>query len=194
MGTRAKRADPALWERVKREVTTGDKGGRPGQWSARKAQLAVQAYKRRGGGYIGERRKDNSLNQWTNEDWGTRSGRRSVDTGERYLPKKARESLSAADYGRTTDKKRRDTRKGKQFSRQPADIGKRTAKHRAPHGAAARGASRRSGAATKARQGRDGQGAPSKAALYAEARRKRIPGRAAMSKRELALALSKARG
>ncbi|MDX1541645.1 MAG: DUF5872 domain-containing protein, partial [Geminicoccaceae bacterium] len=86
-GKQAKRTDPELWERVKDEVTEGDKGGRPGQWSARKAQFAVQEYKKRGGGYEGEQQDDNSLKQWTEEDWGTQSGGKSTETGERYLPK-----------------------------------------------------------------------------------------------------------
>lgn len=74
MAGTAKRTDPALWERVKQEVTEGDKGGRAGQWSARKAQMAVQDYQRRGGGYAGAKRDDNHLHRWTAEDWGTASG------------------------------------------------------------------------------------------------------------------------
>jgi hypothetical protein len=53
MGKTAKRSDPELWEAVKAEVTRGSKGGRPGEWSARKAQLAAHLYKARGGGYEG---------------------------------------------------------------------------------------------------------------------------------------------
>ena len=45
----AKKNYPKLWEKVKREVTASEKGGKAGQWSARKAQLAVQLYKKRGG-------------------------------------------------------------------------------------------------------------------------------------------------
>jgi hypothetical protein len=130
MANTARRTDPELWERVKREVTEGDKGGHAGQWSARKAQFAVQEYKRQGGGYEGGKKKDNSLNKWTEEDWGTKSGKKSGDTGERYLPKEAREALSPEEYRRTTAKKRSDTRKGKQFSDQPVDVAKKTAKHR----------------------------------------------------------------
>ncbi|MEZ5785108.1 MAG: hypothetical protein R3D62_01180 [Xanthobacteraceae bacterium] len=199
MGTQAKRDDPALWRRVKREITRSSKGGRPGQWSARKAQLAVQAYKRRGGGYAGARRDDNSLKQWTDEDWGTRSGRRSRDSGERYLPKQARKNLSEKDYARTTRKKRRDTAKGRQFSRQPQDIARRTAKYRAPHKGEADSSHGRNGAgrkvaAEKRRAARSRNGADrSKADLYAEARRKNIAGRSRMSKRELARALSRTR-
>ena len=50
MSDTAEKTDPALWEEVKEEVTAGSKGGRAGQWSARKAQLAVAEYKKRGGG------------------------------------------------------------------------------------------------------------------------------------------------
>jgi hypothetical protein len=53
MGKTPKRSDPKLWEAVKAEVTRGSKGGRPGDWSARKAQLAAHLYKARGGGYEG---------------------------------------------------------------------------------------------------------------------------------------------
>ncbi len=38
----SKKNDPKLWEKVKEDVTAGERGGRPGQWSARKAQMAVQ--------------------------------------------------------------------------------------------------------------------------------------------------------
>ena len=75
-----------------------------------------------------------SLSSWTKEDWGTKSGKNSTQgkkaTGERYLPKKARESLSDKEYARSTARKRAATRKGKQFSKQPDDIAKKTAKHR----------------------------------------------------------------
>jgi hypothetical protein len=130
MGTTAKKKDPKLWEKVKAEVTKSDKGGNPGQWSARKAQLATQEYKKQGGEYAGPKRSDNSLEQWTEEDWGTKSGRKSTETGERYLPAKAREHLSDEEYRRTTAKKRADSRKGKQFSGQPADIARKTADDR----------------------------------------------------------------
>ena len=127
MASSAERSDPALWDRVKKEVTDGDKGGDPGEWSARKAQMAVQRYKAEGGGYKGRKAADNHLAQWTREDWGTKSGDASKATGERYLPKQAREALSDAEYARTTAKKRADTAKGKQFSAQPKDVAAKTA-------------------------------------------------------------------
>jgi hypothetical protein len=80
------------------------------------------------------KKSQKSLNKWTSEDWGTKSGKPSTQgskaTGERYLPKKARESLSAKEYAATTRKKRQDTAAGKQFSKQPKKIAKKTAKHR----------------------------------------------------------------
>ncbi|RAI04135.1 aspartate-semialdehyde dehydrogenase [Acuticoccus sediminis] len=160
----AKRTDPKLWEDVKREITRSDKGGRAGEWSARKAQLAVSEYKRRGGGYVGPRSPDNDLDRWTAEDWGTKSGKRSMDTGERYLPRKAREALSDEEYRRTSAKKRRDSREGQQFSHQPDEIAAKTAKHR--HGSAL-------------------GGAPSKSDLMQLARMLDISGRSRMDKDDL---------
>jgi hypothetical protein len=76
-----------------------------------------------------------SLKRWGKEDWGTKSGKPSTQgpkaTGERYLPKKARESLSSAEYSATTKAKREGTRKGKQFVAQPKKIAKKTARSRA---------------------------------------------------------------
>ncbi len=130
MAAVAKRSDPELWDKVKAEVTAADKGGSAGQWSARKAQFAVQEYKRRGGGYDGRKTADNHLQQWEDEDWGTKSGHDSRETGERYLPKEAREALTPAEYKRTSAKKRADAKAGKQFSKQPADVAQKTARHR----------------------------------------------------------------
>jgi len=42
---------PALRKRIFNRIKAGNKGGRPGQWSARKAQMLALAYKRAGGGY-----------------------------------------------------------------------------------------------------------------------------------------------
>jgi hypothetical protein len=162
MSDTAEKTDPALWEEVKEEVTAGSKGGRAGQWSARKAQLAVAEYKKRGGGYRGARDPDNALHRWTKEDWGTRSGGDSGKTGERYLPKAAREELSDDDYRRTTARKRADTKKGRQFSAQPADIARKTRRHRDHR---------------------------TRADLYEQAKKRDIPGRSRMTKDQLIAAL-----
>jgi hypothetical protein len=125
--------------------------------------MAAQEYKKRGGGYVGEQDDHNSLHERTEEDWGTKSGKDSGKTGERYLPRQAREKLSDEEYKRTTAKKRADTKKGKQFSAQPRDV------------------------ADKTRAARDHR---SKADLYAEAKKRDIPGRSKMSKEELFNALA----
>ena len=75
-----------------------------------------------------------SLKNWTKEDWGTKSGKPSAKTGERYLPKKARESLSSSEYAATTKAKREGTAAGKQFVKQPKKIADKTAKFRASEG------------------------------------------------------------
>jgi hypothetical protein len=71
-----------------------------------------------------------SLLSWGKEDWGTKSGKKSSDTGERYLPKKAREALSSSEYAATTAKKRKDTAAGKQHSTQPKKIADKTSNYR----------------------------------------------------------------
>jgi hypothetical protein len=143
MAATAKKTDPKLWERVKKEVTGSEKGGRKGQWSARKAQLASAEYKKKGGGYKGPKTADNHLSQWTKEEWNTKSGRASRSSGERYLPRKSRERLSDEEYARTTAKKRRDTAAGKQFSSQPRDVAEKAARSRKTGTAAASATAKR---------------------------------------------------
>lgn len=126
----AKKSNPSLWKRIVSEVKSGSKGGNPGQWSARKAQLAVARYKKSGGGYSGKKESSNSLSKWTREKWGTKSGKPSLETGERYLPKAAREALSDKEYAATTRAKRIGKAMGKQFVSQPKKIKEKTAKFR----------------------------------------------------------------
>ena len=130
----AVKSDPSKWKRIVSQVKASGKGGAPGQWSARKAQLATQKYKGSGGGYKGPKKADNSLFQWSKQDWGTKSGKPSTQgseaTGERYLPKKAIQSLSSSEYAATTRAKREGKAAGKQFVAQPKRIAEKTAKHR----------------------------------------------------------------
>jgi hypothetical protein len=117
------RTNPSIWERIKDKVMEMQGyGTKAGQWSARKAQYAVKLYKQEGGGYKGEKDKNNSLSKWTAQDWTTKSGMKSSDSGERYLPRKAIENLSSAEYKKTSDLKKKATEEGKQFSKQPASI------------------------------------------------------------------------
>ncbi|WP_026596843.1 DUF5872 domain-containing protein [Methylobacterium sp. 77] len=175
MAASAEKTDPKLWDRVKSEVTASDKGGKPGQWSARKAQAATRAYKEAGGGYKGKKSDDNSLTQWSNEDWDTQSGKPSGETGERYLPKKARDSLTDEEYDRSTKKKRADAKRGKQFSSQPKDVAEKSA-------------SARTGAPAHRKASGDKNGA-TKAELMRKAKSANIRGRSTMSKSDLEKAL-----
>ena len=71
-----------------------------------------------------------SLKRWTKQDWRTKSGKKSSETGERYLPAAAIKSLSPQEYAATTKAKRKGTRAGKQFVKQPKKIAKKTARFR----------------------------------------------------------------
>jgi hypothetical protein len=42
---------PTMRKRLFERIKAGDKGGKPGQWSARKAQMLAAEYKKSGGGY-----------------------------------------------------------------------------------------------------------------------------------------------
>jgi len=71
-----------------------------------------------------------SLRSWTKQKWRTKSGKKSSKTGERYLPEKAIKSLTPQEYAATSKKKREDTKKGKQHSKQPKKIAKKTRQYR----------------------------------------------------------------
>lgn len=126
----AKKTNPAKWAAAKARA----KAQMGGKHSARAMQLATKLYKESGGGYSGAKSSSNKLAKWTKEDWGTKSGKPSTvgpkATGERYLPKKAREALSPSEYAATTKAKREGTSKGQQFVKQPAKIAKKTARYR----------------------------------------------------------------
>ena len=119
-------SNPALRERIKDRIMAGGKGGAPGQWSARKAQMVAQEYKAKGGGYkSGPSEGQKSLKRWTKQEWTTPSGKPSTQgpkaTGEVYAPKKAIETLRSSPGGMAklaaaTRKKREATKQGKQFS------------------------------------------------------------------------------
>lgn len=120
-GTRGKGDNytkPELRERIKKKVLAGDKGGRPGQWSARKAQLVAHEYVAEGGGYEHERTDaQEHLKQWGDEKWHTADGKQAIqgNTTHRYLPDKAWAELTPAERKATDKKKVRGSRKGKQF-------------------------------------------------------------------------------
>ena len=76
------------------------------------------------------KKSQRSLKQWTKQKWKTKSGKPSSKTGERYLPEKAIKALSDKEYAATTRAKRKGTKKGKQFVKQPKDIARKKRRYR----------------------------------------------------------------
>ena len=117
--------DPQMRERLKEEIKASDKGGAPGQWSARKSQMLTQAYEQHGGGYYSAGRKTSSqrsLEEWTDQEWQTESGSahaRNDGQTERYLPKQAWEELTERQRRETKQKKREASQRGRQHSSNP---------------------------------------------------------------------------
>lgn len=108
---------PDLREKLKEAIQAGDKGGKPGQWSARKAQLLTHEYEKAGGGYLSAERTDlqKNLETWTDQDWRTIDGK-PADKGDqtaRYLPDEAWEKLTPAERKATDAKKLKGSQEGK---------------------------------------------------------------------------------
>jgi len=128
---------PALRERIVAAVKAGTKGGKAGQWSARKAQIANQRYKAAGGGFTGPKTdKQKSLSQWTAEKWRTSDGKPAIRNSgtTRYLPEKAWNQLSAAEKQATNRKKLQVSKQGRQFvaNTKAAKTAGRNARRRKP--------------------------------------------------------------
>lgn len=122
--------NPGMRERIKNRIMAGSKGGKPGQWSARKAQLLAAEYKKAGGGYSGGKTKaQKSLSKWTGEKWRTSDGSKS-EGKKRYLPDKAWKALTPAEKRATNAAKAAGNRKGKQFVAQPKKVAKKAARFR----------------------------------------------------------------
>lgn len=127
----AKRTNETLWKRIKTQVQSQETGGtRAGEWSARKALIAVRKYKEAGGRYVGARSRSNSLSRWVRQDWTTKSGMPSHVTGERYLPRKAFRSLTRGELSSINRSKRRAMKQGRQFSRMSRRIAYKVRKYR----------------------------------------------------------------
>jgi hypothetical protein len=125
----ATKTNPGLWKRVVSSVKAGSKGGDAGEWSARKAQLAVKKYKDAGGGYKGAKSESNSLSKWSKQEWTTSSGKPS-EGKRRYLPKAAWKALSSSEKSATNKAKAEGNKAGKQFVKQPKSIASKVKKYR----------------------------------------------------------------
>lgn len=117
----ATRLDPLLWESCKKEAVH-----KMGKFSARAMQYAVTLYKKQGGRYSGVKSPKNSLTLWAKEDWGYVG----EEKHSRYLPKKAKESLTRGEKIATDRAKNAGTLAHKQWVPQPKNIAKKTAKFR----------------------------------------------------------------
>ena len=124
---KSKYTKPKLRERIKNKLMKGSKGGRSGQWSARKSQMLVKEYEAAGGGYTkskGRTKKQRSLSRWTKQEW-EEAGKNGV-----YLPKRSIAALKSTPAGRkklalANRKKREATKKGKQVARTGVHKGKK---------------------------------------------------------------------
>jgi hypothetical protein len=129
----SKRTNQTLWKQIISEVKRSNKGGKPGQWSARKAQLSVKKYKKRGGRYLNKKTKKNSLYKWTKQNWRTKSGKPSIigknATGERYLPYELIKQTLKKDYNYSSKLKRRSIKKRKQYSQQQSKMKRKLSKY-----------------------------------------------------------------
>lgn len=164
---------PELRRRLKAELLQSNKGGRSGQWSARKSQLLVKAYEGAGGGYRGGRNRPAaaSLHEWTDQHWQTREGRgaaRDRGTMHRYLPAEAWRRLTPQERASAERSKREADRRGLSRVPWPPAVKRvmRELDNEAPP--------------------------PSKTQLYLRAKELDIPGRSKMNERELKSAIDKA--
>lgn len=116
----AKYTKPELRRQIKDELMQSDKGGKPGQWSARKSQLLVQEYEKQGGGYKQDEKDQaaKSLEEWSEQDWQTQTGdtkARQDDKTKRYLPKEVWKRLSDAEKQEVEQIKQQASREGEQY-------------------------------------------------------------------------------
>jgi hypothetical protein len=164
---------PDLRRQIKESLKESDKGGKPGQWSARKSQRLVQEYEKQGGGYKQDQKDDaaKSLEAWTEQNWQTLEGdeeARGDRITKRYLPKEVWENLSAAEQCEAEQTKEAGSQSGEQYVSWTPAIKR---------------------AMAAAGYGPDGHGrhhdAPTKQALYEDAQALDIEGRSHMNKAEL---------
>ena len=111
---------PTLRKRIKEEIEASDKGGKAGQWSARKSQLLASEYKKRGGAYTSEIKGEaaKSLEHWTDQEWQTIEGEEKARDGpetKRYLPKAVWEALSDSEKREAERTKTTRSRQGRQY-------------------------------------------------------------------------------
>lgn len=171
---------PDLRRQIKDDLMQSDKGGKSGQWSARKSQLLVQEYEKQGGGYKqSEDDKDEaaqSLEEWSEQDWQTQAGEaqaRQDGKTKRYLPKAVWDKLSDAEKQQAERTKQQASKQGEQYVEWP-DAVKRAMQELEADGAS------------------ESDSEPTKAELYEKAQDLEVEGRSQMDKDELQQAIHQA--
>lgn len=111
---------PKLREHIKEEIKASDRGGKPGQWSARKSQLLVQEYEQQGGGYTTDVKDEaaKSLEEWSDQNWQTKEGQgqaRQTGQTKRYLPQEVWERLSDKEKQEAEASKQQASQQGEQY-------------------------------------------------------------------------------
>lgn len=111
---------PDLRRQLKGEIKQSNKGGNPGQWSARKSQLLVQEYEKQGGGYKEDKKDEaaKSLEEWTEQNWQTQEGKGRARKGEitkRYLPQEVWDKLSEKEKKEAEKTKEKASQSGEQY-------------------------------------------------------------------------------
>lgn len=109
MAETAKKTNPKLWAQAKAQA----KAKMGGKHSARAMQLATKIYKEKGGKYEGAKSSSNKLKKWGKEKWDY-AGKKGKS---RYLPEKARKSLSAGEKAAGSRAKNKATKAGKQTAK-----------------------------------------------------------------------------
>lgn len=173
---------PDLRRDIKDDLMQSDKGGKPGQWSARKSQLLVQEYEKQGGGYKDDEKDQSakSLEQWSEEDWQTQGGSskaRQDDKTKRYLPKAVWDKLSAAEKKEAEKSKQKASKSGQQHVEWPDAVQKAMDEFKQEQSS--------SGSS-------DSNNEPTKEELYEQAQELDISGRSSMNKDQLQQAIQSA--
>lgn len=111
---------PDLRRQLKEDIKQSDKGGEPGQWSARKSQLLVQAYEKHGGDYKKDKKDDTakSLEEWTQQNWQTVEGderARKNNITQRYLPEAVWNRLSEEEKKEAERTKEKGSKQDEQY-------------------------------------------------------------------------------
>ncbi len=168
---------PDLRRQIKAELMQSDKGGKPGQWSARKSQLLVQEYEKQGGGYKQDQKDDaaKSLEEWGEQDWQTQGGEeqaRQDGKTKHYLPQAVWERLSEEEKQEAEQIKQKASRQGQQYVEWTPAI--------------------KQAMAETGYSDRDDSNQPTKQELYQEAQELDIDGRSKMNKAELQEAVNDA--